>query len=192
MSFGVKGGLPKNNSFFMQYLSLILIILVFSVGAFLRGGSSKLVVQTVSTPQRELNNLKTVNHSDFKQQQAKKLRIVRKKLSEIAYDNIFLGEAINSEVVDPLSTILKNHNVNLRFKILPVSNKEDDYNLALSQAIQLSNYLIELELPKNSWQVLVAAEPLEVEEVKTLFQIENMEHVQATISLIEFKEQYEF
>ena len=156
----------SGNTFFIQYLSLILIIIVFTTGAFLRGSKvTPAVAEEIEVIEKKEN---------------KDPEIVKTPLSTIKYDNLFLDEntELNSDIAEALVTFLSNHDVEGEIVLGPKSESENDFNTTLGRVITLASYLEKKNIPRNSWRVLASDLPLEAQAVVKLVGVKEVhEHL---------------
>ena len=144
----------SGNTFFIQYLSLILIIIVFTTGAFLRG--SKITPAVAE-------EIEVVEKKEIKDPE-----IIKTPLSTIKYDNLFLDDntELNSDISEALVTLS------------PKSESENDFNTTLGRVITLASYLEKKNIPRDSWRVLASDLPLESQAVVKLVGVKEVhEHL---------------
>ena len=137
----MKGRGGVKNTFFVQYLSLILIIRVFTIGAFLRGP------QPLKTPEDQVEIRNFVKATD---------------LSEVTYNDLFKEAThdLNADIVTALVMLLETHDIDMEILLSPASPSELDYNTTLGRAITLAKYLEGQNIPQDSWRILTAELPL--------------------------------
>ena len=134
-----RGGVQKlfgNRGFYQQYLSVMLIVLAFTIGAFLRGEPA---------PQSPV--------PPGPQAETKKIAAPR-KLSEIAYQDLFKDTALNTEKLDALAEFLRNHDVRAEFELYASAGDESAaagaIGLALARTVALSEYFERAEVPTEA------------------------------------------
>jgi hypothetical protein len=122
---------PSTNSFALQYMSLILIVLAFCVGAFLRG--PKTAEAAVELPKTERVHL----------------------LTDISFKNLFKGTELDDGQLETVLTLVKSHDIRAELSLFPESDSDADYYLALSRAITLNTFFNN-NLPREGWRIYVS------------------------------------
>ncbi len=117
-------------AFSTQYLSVVLIVLSFTIGAFLRG-PAKLPEPVAVAPQP----LAAAMDAD--------------------YTDLFEADSaeLNEEKVRALAEVLQNHDLQAEISIYPVREAEKPMELAVARAVALSIYLERQKVPPEALRI---------------------------------------
>lgn len=140
---------PSTNSFALQYMSLILIVLAFCIGAFLRG--PKTAEAAVELPKVERVHL----------------------LTDISFKSLFNGTELDEEQLETVITLVKSHDIRAELSLYPESDSDADYYLALSRAITLNTFLNN-KLPREGWRVYVSGATNENQALVEFFSLDDV------------------
>ena len=134
--FGTSG-------FYQQYLSVMLIVLSFTIGAFLRGGPT---APPTAVPE------KPVDEAASRPQ-----RFVSEKLSDLTYDNLFLDarSELDTDTAGAIADFLRNHDVTAEVELYAKPDGEEQtaggpISLALARAVTLSHYFERADVPQQA------------------------------------------
>lgn len=148
------------SGFYQQYLSVMLIVLAFTIGAFLRGGPASSQPDTGEGPKNG----------------QKAAAPVLQPLSEIVYQDLFDGGELNVDRIDAIAEFLQSHDVKVEFELF--ARPADDaapggaIALALARAVRLSAYLERAHVPAEAVSVYSIEAVSDTQARARLFRIE--------------------
>lgn len=145
---------PFTQAFASQYISLILFILIFSIGAFLPHQDLKASQKRIAVPVIESTSIKSEN--------------TEPQIFQSDLNGIFIADTgvLNAEPLIGILTLLSNHDLDARFELY--ARPGISFGMVRTRAIELHRYLLRIGIPESAIQITSIFERRDVDGAVTI------------------------